>query len=247
MLTIEYASELAPLLDLSLPSNWIVAVIPEPSQVLTESDLPEDRLFAELLSGGDGERVVATRLVFLYYRGIDPAHNSPSRDTQISVSYQFDDGQYELSSVLESTTISTVEAAKTWLEDQYLAVETCVDTYQILIKLAQDIHGLGQAGVRNLVETFATLDEIRQANIEALAAIPYVNAETATALQTALDDVDAVGDDDPTPLEQELRIVDEPLLLDLERGPIPGELVSSGASGPTFSPDEFGGNRSDDR
>jgi hypothetical protein len=72
MTTIEYASELAPLIDRSLPSDWIVAVIPEPSQVLTESDLPEDRLFVELLSRGDSERVVATQLAFLYYRGIDP-------------------------------------------------------------------------------------------------------------------------------------------------------------------------------
>ena len=247
MITIEYASELDPLVDLSLPSNWIVAVVPEPSQVLTESALPEDRLFAELLSGGDGKRVVATRLVFLYYRGIDPDHDSPPRDTQISVRYQFDDGQYKLASVLESTTISVVEAAKNWLTDQYLAVETYVDTYQVLIDLAQDIRGLGQAGVRNLVEPFETLDGIRHADIATLAEVPYVNAETATALQTALEDVEVGVDDDPTPLELELRTVDEPLILDLERGPIAGELVPSGASEPTFSPSGFGGPQSDSR
>lgn len=39
---IEYASELDPLLDLSLPSNCIVAVVLEPGQLLAESDLPED-------------------------------------------------------------------------------------------------------------------------------------------------------------------------------------------------------------
>jgi len=247
MLTIEYASELAPLVDLSIPSDWIVAVVPEPGQALTESDLPEDRLFAEVLSGGDSKRVVATRVVFLYYRGLDPEHDSPSRDNQISVNYQFNDGQYELSSAVESTTVSTVEAAKSWVEEQYLAVETFVDTHQVLIDLAEDTHGLGQTGVRNLVETFETLDEIRQADIEALVAVPYVNDESATALQTALEDVEAVGGDDPTLLERELRTVDEPLIIDLQRGPISGELVPSGASGPTFSPDEFGGHRPDER
>lgn len=247
MATIEYAAELAPLVDLSLPPNWIVAVIPEPSQLLTESALPEDRLLTDLLSRGDSERVVATRIVFMYYRSIDPGHESPSRNTQISVRYQFDDRQYELSSGLESTTVSAVEEAKHWLKDQYLAVETFVDTYQVLIDLAEDIHGLGPAGVRNLVETFETLDEIRQVDSEALAGVPYVNNEFATALQTALDDVEAVSDDDPTPLELELRTVDDPLILDLERGPIAGDLVPSGASGPTFSPDAFGSNRSADR
>jgi hypothetical protein len=138
--------------------------------------------------------------------------------------------------VLESTTVSAVEATKNWLEDQYLAVETFVDTYQILIDLAQDIRGLGRTGVRNLVETFETLDGIRQADIETLADVPYVNDETATALQTAREDVEAVVDDDLTPLEHELRTVDEPLILDLERGSIVGEFVPSGASEPKFSP-----------
>lgn len=247
MTTIEYASELAPMLDLSLPSDWIVAVIPEPSQILAESDLPEDRLFAELLSGGNSERVVATRVAFLYYRGIDPEDDFPWRDNQISVRYHFDEGQYELSSAVDSTTVSAAEAAQNWLEDQYLAVEIYLDTHQVLTDLAKDIHGLGPAGVRNLVETFETLDAIRQADIEALEEVSYVNDEIATALQTSLEDVEAVVDDDPTLFEQELRTVDDPLIVDLERGAISGELVPSGASGPTFSPDELGGIRPDHR
>jgi hypothetical protein len=34
MPTIEYASEHGPLVDLSFLSSWIVAIVPEPSQVL---------------------------------------------------------------------------------------------------------------------------------------------------------------------------------------------------------------------
>jgi len=60
MTRIEYPSELEPLLDLSLPPDWLVAVIPELGQFLTESDLLEDRLFARLLSDGDGEQITAT-------------------------------------------------------------------------------------------------------------------------------------------------------------------------------------------
>ncbi|SFL46573.1 hypothetical protein SAMN04487950_3894 [Halogranum rubrum] len=43
MPTIEYASELDPLLNLSLPSDWIVAVVPELGQLTAESDLLDDR------------------------------------------------------------------------------------------------------------------------------------------------------------------------------------------------------------
>ena len=72
MVTVEYASELDPLLELSLPPDWLVAVVPEPGQLLADSNLPEDRLLGQLLSGGDGHRIVASRMAFLYYRGIDP-------------------------------------------------------------------------------------------------------------------------------------------------------------------------------
>lgn len=55
--------------------------------------------------------------------------------------------------------------------------------------------------MRGLAETFETLDAIQEADIEALADVPYVDEEYAMALQTALEDVDTVGETDPTPLE----------------------------------------------
>lgn len=247
MPTIEYASELDPLLDLSLPSDWIVAVVPEPGQLLAESDSLEDRLLAQLLSNRDGERIVATRLGFLYYRGINSEQETLPRDNQISVRYDLENAQYELSSVLDETTVQTPGAAATWVADQFPAVETFADTYQVLIKLAEDIHGLGRTGVRGLVETFETLDTIRATDVDVLAGVPYVDRESAAALQTALGDVEAVGDANPTPLEQELQAIDGPLIFDLQEGPVSGELVPSGASEPKYSPDAFGGIEPDDR
>jgi hypothetical protein len=75
-----------------------------------------------------------------------PENDLPRRDNQISVRYQFDEGQYELSSTVDSTTVSEAEAAQNWLEEQYLAVETFLDTHQVLTDLAKDIHGLGPKG-----------------------------------------------------------------------------------------------------
>lgn len=247
MTTIEYGSELDPLLDLSLPPDWLVAVIPEPGQLLTESDLPEDRLFAQLLSDRDGEQIIATRLRFLYYRGIGPDRETSPRDNQISVRYDFPAAQYQLWSVLGETTVQTPDAATTWVADQFHAVETFVDTYLVLIDLAEGIHGLGRTGVRGLVETFETLDVIREADIDALTAVPYIDEENAMALQTALDTLDAGGEDDPTPLERELRNVDGPLILDLQEGPISGELIPSGSSEPKYRVDAVGGTELDDR
>mgnify|MGYP006287620215 CR=1 FL=1 len=237
MPTIEYAPELDPLLEISLPPDWIVAVVPEPGQLLAESDPLEEQLFASLLSSSDDERIVTTRLGFLYYRGINLDQETVPRDTQISVRYDLENAQYELSSVLGETTVQTLDAAVSWVNDQFLAVETFVDTYLVLIELADEIHGLGRTGVRGLVETFETLDTIREADIDALAAVPYVDEENATALQTALEDVDAMNRADPTPLEQELQAVDGPLILDVQGGSLSGELIPSGASEPKYSPD----------
>jgi hypothetical protein len=247
MTRIEYASELDPLLDLSLPPDWLVAVVPEPGQLLTESDLPEDRLFARLLSDGDGERIVATRLGFLYSRGIGPDRETSSRDNQISVRYDFPTAQYELWSVLGETTVQSPDAAATWVADQFLAVETFVDTYLVLIDLAEEIHGLGRTGVRGLVETFETVDAMREADVDALAAVPYINEKNARALQTGLDAGTGVGEDEPTPFERELQSVDGPLILDLQEGLISGELVPSGASEPKYRVDTVGSTEPDDR
>lgn len=239
MPTIEYASELDPLLDLTLPSDWIVAVIPEPGQLLMESDLPEDRLLAQLLSDSDGDQIVATRLVFLYYRGLNPDQETLPSNNQISVRSDLTREQYELSSVLAETTVRTADEAVDWVDDQFLAVETFVDTYSVLTKLADNIKGIGQAGVRGLVTTFGTLDAIRDSTVDTLADVPYVDEGNATALQTALEDGEAVGEVDPTPLERELRAVDGPLILDLQEGPISGELIPSGASEPKYRLDAF--------
>lgn len=247
MVTVEYASELDPLLELSDPSDWLVAVVPEPSQLLADSDLPEDRLLGQLLSGGDSQQIIASRVVFLYYRGIDPDSDTPTRDNQISVRYDFENAQYELSSVLAETTVSTAEEAVDWVDEQFLAVETFVETYLTLMELADDIHGLGQTGVRDLVETFETLDTIRTADVDELVEVPYVDGENATALQAALKDIDIAGESNPTPLEQELRAVDGPLILDLQQGPISGELVPSTGSEPKYHSEAFGGTELGDR
>lgn len=240
MRTIEYAAELDPLLELSPPANWFVAVVPDPSQLLLNSELPEDRLFGELLSGGDGSGVVATRLGFLYYRGFDPDRRTPPRGNQVSVNYDPENGQFELSSELAETTVQTADAAAEWVANQFAGVENFVDTYLVLIDLAEDVDGLGKAGVRGLAEAFETLDAIRDADVDAVAGVPYVDEVNARALQNALEDVDAVDDDDPTPLERELRAVDGPLIFDLQEGPIPGALVPSGASEPTYRSEGLG-------
>lgn len=247
MCRIEYASELDPLLELSLPADWIDAIVLEPGYLLVESDLPEDRLLGQYLSGGDGEQRVATRLAFLCYRGVDPDEGDLPRDNQITASYDAENGQYELSSVQAETTVQTADAAVDWVDDQFLAVETFVDTYPVLFDLADNIHGLGRAGVRGLAETFATLDAILEADIEVLADVPYVDEENTRALQTALEDVDTVGETDPTPLEQALRSVNGPLILDLQDGPISGELVPSGASEPKYRSEGVGGTEPDTR
>jgi len=241
MVTVEYASELDPLLELSLPPDWLVAVVPELGQLLADSNLPEDRLLGQLLSGGDGHRIVASRMAFLYYRGIDPDPDTPTRDNQISVRYDFENARYDLSSVLAETTVPTADAAVDWVDEQFLAVETFVETYLTLMALAEDIHGLGRTGVRGLVETFETLDAIREADVDALVGVPYVDEKNAIALQAALEDSGTVREANSTPLEQELRTVDGPLILDLQRGPVPGELIPTGASEPKYSSNAFGG------
>jgi hypothetical protein len=239
MHTFTYASELDPLLELSLPADWIVAVVLEPGQLLSESDIPEDQLFGQLFSGSN-EEVGATRLQFQYVRGIDLDRETLSRDGQISVSYDVETGQYELSSRQSETTVQTADEAIDWIDDQLIAVEPVTDTSQILIDLAEDIHGLGQAGVQELVDTFETLDAIRAADVEVLADVPYVNEEHAKSLQIALDDIDSLDETDPTPLELELQSLDGPLLLDLQEGPVSGELVPSGASKPKYKFEGFG-------
>ncbi|MFC4986874.1 helix-hairpin-helix domain-containing protein [Saliphagus infecundisoli] len=247
MVTVEYASELDPLLEVTLPSDWLVAIVLKPGQLLADSDRPEDRLLGQLLSGGDDQRIIASQVAFLYYRGIDPDPDAPTRGNQISVKYDFENAQYELSSVLAETTVSTVDAAVDWVDEQFLATETFVETSLTLMRVAEDIHGLGRTGIRGLVETFETLEGIREANVDALADVPYVDGENATALQAALEDADAIEASHPTPLEQELGTVDGPLILDLQRGPVPGELLPTGASEPKYSSKAFGGTESDRR
>lgn len=245
MVTVEYASELDPLLEMTLPSDWFVAVVLDPGQLLADSNRPEDRLLGQLLSGGDDQQIIASRVAFLYYRGIDPNPNAPARDKQISVKYDFENAHYELSSVLAETTVSTADAAVDWVDEQFLVAETFVETYLTLLRVAEDIHGLGQTGIRGLVETFETLDAIREADSNALVDVPYVDEENATALQASLEDPDAVEASHPTPLEQELRTVDGPLILDPQRGPVPGELLPTGASEPKYSSNAFGDTASD--
>ena len=247
MVTVKYASELDPLLELSLPSDWLVAVILEPGQSPADSDRSEDRLLGQLLSSGNDQQIVASRVTFLYCRGFEPDPETPMRDNQISVRYDSENAQYELSSVLAETTVSTADGVIEWVDEQFPAVETFVDVYLTLIELADDIHGLGQAGIRGLIETFETLDAIQATDLDSLADVPYVDEENATALQTALEETNNVYLSHPTPLEQELRTVDGPLILDPQRGPISGELVSSGSTNPKYRSDIFGTAESDDR
>lgn len=247
MVTVKYASELDPLLELSLPSDWLVAVVSEPGQLLADSDRPEDRLLGQLLSDGDDQRVIASQVGFLYYRRFNLDSDAPTRDNQISVRYDSENAQYELSSVLAEATVSTADEAIEWVDKQFPAVETFVDVYLTLIELADDIHGLGQAGIRGLIETFETLDAIQATDLDSIADVPYVDEENATALQTALEETNSVDLSHPTPLEQELRTVDGPLILDPQRGPISGELVSSGSTNPKYRSDAFSAAESDDR
>ena len=184
---------------------------------------------------------------FLYFRGLDPDQDTSPPDNEISARYDPKTEQYELSSVLGETTVRTPDEAVDWVANQFLAVETSVDTDPVLIELAEEIHGLGRSGVRGLVETFETLNAIREADVDALADVPYVNEEIATSLQTTLEDVEPIGEDDPTQLERELRAIDRPLILDFQEGPISGELVPSGASEPKYSSNAFGGVEPDDR
>lgn len=239
MHTFTYAAELDPLLEVSLPPDWIAAVVLEPGQRLSKSEPPKDQLLNQLFSGAD-EEVVATRLQLLYYRGIDPDRRRSSHDGRISVSYDVETGQYELSTGTEKTTVQTIGAAAAWIDEQFIAVETVADTYQVLIDLADDIHGLGRAGVQGLVDTFETLDAIRAADVGALADVPYVDEENARELQTALKGADSLGGDDPTQLELALRTLDGPLILDSPEGLIPGKLVPSDGSEPKYVSEGLG-------
>jgi hypothetical protein len=240
MHTFTYAAELDPLLEVSLPADWIAAVVLEPGQLLSESENPEDQLLEQLFRD-DNEEVVATRLQFLYFRGIDSDRRTLFRDSQISVSYDVETGQYELSSRETEKTVQIIAVAASWIDEQFIAVETATDTYRVLIDLADDIHGLGRTGVQELVDTFETLDAIQTADVGALAAVPYVDEENATALQTGLEDADAVGGDDPTELELVLQTRDGPLILDFAEGLIPGKLIPSDGSEPKYVSEGLGG------
>ena len=234
MTTIEYASALDPLLDTSTPPDWLVAVVPEPGQLLADSDQQEEQLLGELLSG---EQPVATRLGFVYYRGLAADQEKSIPSNQISVRYDLETDHYELTSAGGETTVESVDAAAEWIDEQFLAVETLVDTYLTVSEVAADIDGLGPTGIHGLVDTFETVDAIRDADTDLLSDVLYVSGEHAVALQTVLDDTEAIETGDPTSVERELRSVDGPLILDLQEGPIAGELVPSGASVPTYSTD----------
>ena len=234
MATIEYASALDPLLDMPTPPEWLVAVIPQLGQRLADSDQQEERLLGELLSG---EQPVATRLGFLYCRGLAADQERSIPSNQISVGYDLETDQYELTSAGGETTVESVDVAAEWIDEQFLAVETLVDTYLTVSEVAADIDGLGPAGIRGLVDAFETVDAIRDADTEVLSDVPYVSAEHAVALQTVLDDPEASETGDPMSVKHELRSVDGPLILDLQEGPIAGELVPSGASEPTYITD----------
>jgi hypothetical protein len=58
------------------------------------------------------------------------------------------------------------------------------------------------SGLGGLVKIFATFDVIREATTDALAVVRYVDEENAAVLQTALEDVEAGGEADPTPPER---------------------------------------------
>lgn len=240
MLTVDYAPALDPLLEVSLPTDWLAAVVPEPGQLLAKSRLPEDQLLSQLLSGSD-EQHVATRLVYIYYLGIGSEARFSGTDTQLSVQYNRTDEEYELSSALSETTIQTPAEATDWVSEQCLAVEHYLETLSVLRNLAEDIHGLGNAGVRGLAERFETRSEILDADVVTLADVSYVDKDHATALQTALADIDAVERPAPTPTEQTLRSVDGPLIFDIQEGPVPGELVPHGEDEPTYRTTGLGG------
>lgn len=240
MLTVDYVPALDPLLEVSLPADWLAAVVPEPGLLLAESRLPEDQLFSQLLSDNDEQRV-ATRVAYIYYRGLGSEARLSGTDTQISVQYDRENEEYELSSALSETTAQTPAAATDWVSEQCHAVENYLETLSVLRNLGEDIHGLGNEGVRGLAETFATRKAILDADVDALADVPYVDEENASALQTALADIDAVERPAPTPTEQTLRSVDGPLIFDIQEGPVPGELVPHGEDEPTYRTTGLGG------
>ncbi|MFC7059899.1 helix-hairpin-helix domain-containing protein [Halovenus salina] len=237
MTTIEYAPALDPLLEISVPEDWLVGVVPEPGQRLTDADRQEERLLGQLLLGS--EQPIATRLGFVYYGGLSSDQETSTPDNQISVRYDSETEQYELSSMKAKTTVRTVDAATDWINDQFHTVETVVDTYLVVSEIGADIHGLGRTGLRGLVNTFETIAAIRDADVETLADVPYVSEENATAVQTALADVEASDGGNLTARERELQSVDSPLILDLQEGPVAGKLVPSGASEPKYRTDGF--------
>jgi hypothetical protein len=241
MRTVEYTPALDPLLELSLPAGWIDAVVLEPGYLLVDSDRLDDQLFGQALSGGQDGPPVVTRLAWLYYRGINPDKGPLSGDNQISVSYDPENEQYELSSAVAETTAQTADSAINWATDQFRAVETFVTTYSLLIGIADDIHGLGPEGVRGLAETFEGPDAMQEADIDTLATVPYVDEQNGEALQTALGEIETVRESESTSFEEMLQNVDGPLILDLQDGPIPGKLVPSGASEPTYVSERFDG------
>ena len=236
MTTIEYASALDPLLDMSTPPNWLVAVVPELGQLLVDSDQQEERLLGELLSG---EQPVAKRLGFLYYRGLTAGQEQSIPSNQISVRYDLETDHYELTSAGGETTVESVDAAVEWIDGQFLEVKTLVDTYLTVSEVAADINGLGPTGIRGLVDTFETVDAIIDADTDVLSEVPYVSGEHAVALQTGLDETEASDTGDLTPVERELRSINGPLILDLQEGPIAGNLVPSGTSEPKYSTTGF--------
>ena len=167
MTTIKYAPELDLLLEISVPADWLVAVVPEPGQRLADSDRQEDQVLGQLLSSGG--QAVATRLGFLYHRGLATDQETSAPNNQISARYDRELDQYELSSVERETTIQSADAAADWITEQFLTVETVVDTYLVVTEVAADIHGLGRTGVGGLVDTFETLAAIRDADVDTLA------------------------------------------------------------------------------
>ena len=237
MTTITYAAALDPLLEIPLPSNWLVAVIPTPGQRLVNSDRQEDRLLGELLAGKN-EEVVATQIGFLYTRGLSGEQETTLPNNQITVKYDSEANQFELSSEERKATVETATSARDWIETQFDTVETFVDTYLIVSELAGDIHGLGRNGVQGLLNTFETLTDIRTASPDDLADVPYVSKDNATALQTALEQRDTKGRDegDSSPLpDSTMQHVDGPLILDVQDGLIAGELVPSDSSEPKYT------------
>jgi hypothetical protein len=237
MTTITYAAALDPLLEISPPSNWIVAVIPKPGQRLANSDRQEDQLLGELLAG-EREEIVATKIGFLYTRGLSHEQKTSLPNNQIIVTYDSEANQFELSSAEMKTTVETAAAASDWIDTQFGTVETFVNTYLVVNELAGDIHGLGRNGIQSLVNTFETPAGIRNASIDQLANVPYVSKDNAAALQTALETSDTEEQDEggslPLP-DSAKQHVDSPVILDLQDGAIAGELVPSDSSEPKYT------------